>query len=303
MRSLALVAALVCVAGAALAQDPSSKDHPLVLRYPGSEPMGGPMVVRDFDEFQLVLGRVTADNKADKTQTVAGRISTVTYANPEGRSTLEVFRNYEQGLLKAGFQALYACTGAPCGAGENVGETSFRDPSYQRRFLVAKLARPTGDVYVSLLVQAQTATMAGETQLAIIEAKAMETGLVVVDARALGAGLSGSGHVAVYGILFDTGKANLKAESDAALKEIVKLLRQDPKLRLYVVGHTDNVGDFAANLDLSRRRAQAVVQSLVSQGVAAARLRPDGVGPLAPVAANTAEEGRAKNRRVELVAQ
>jgi outer membrane protein OmpA-like peptidoglycan-associated protein len=261
------------------------------------------MVVRDFDEFTLVLGKVTGANKAEKTQTVAGRISTVTYRNPEGRSTLEIFRNYEQGLLKAGFQALYSCTGEPCGVWERVGETGFADPSYQRRFLVARLARPAGDVYVSLLVQAQTATMAGETELAIIETKAMETGLVVVDAKALGSGIAGSGHVAVYGILFDTGKADVKAESGAALKEIVKLVQQDPRLRLHVVGHTDNVGDVAANMDLSRRRAQAVVQALVAQGVAAARLRPDGVGPLAPVAPNTAEEGRARNRRVELVAQ
>lgn len=298
-------ALVVASAGMARAQeDEWKKDHPLVHRYPGSEPMGGPGVWRDFDEFTLVLGKVTGENAAVKTQKVEGRVYTVTYGNPEGRSLLEVYRNYEQGLLKAGFQALYSCVGEPCGAWATVGEVRFAHPSYLRRFLVAKLSRPQGDVYVSLLVQSQTATMAGETELAVIETKGMESGLVVVDAAAMKSGLGASGHIALYGIYFDTGKAVVKPESDRALKEIASLLAADPKLKLHVVGHTDSVGDLAANMDLSRARAQAVVQALVSRSaVPAGRLRPDGVGPLAPVASNRAEEGRAKNRRVELVEQ
>lgn len=283
---------------------PGSGDHPMVPRYPGSEPMGSPGRWRDFDEFTLVLGKVTGENAAAKTQKVEGRVYTVTYRNPDGRSVLEVYRNYEQGLLKAGFQPLYSCTGVPCGAWENVGETQFRDPAYVRRFLVAKLSRTQGDVYVSLLVQAQGAADAGDTQLAVIEAKPMETGLVKVDAQALGADITASGHVAVYGIYFDTGKADVKPESEPALAQIALLLKQRASLRLHVVGHTDNVGDMAMNLDLSKRRATSVAQALaIRHGVAAARLRPDGVGPLAPVASNKAEEGRARNRRVELVEQ
>ena len=295
---------VLVITGATVQGQGTPGDHPMVPRYPGSEPMGSPGQWRDFDEFTLVLGKVTGENAAAKTQKVEGRVYTVMYRNPEGRSVLEVYRNYEQGLLKAGFQSLYSCVGEPCGAFEKVGETEFRDPSYLRRFLVAKLSRPQGDVYVSLLVQAQTPTSAGDTQLAVIETKAMETGLVKVDAKAMGADITATGHVAIYGIYFDTGRADLKPESEPTLAEIGRLLKAKPALRLHVVGHTDNVGDLAANMDLSKRRAAAVVQALVArQAVAPGRLRPDGVGPLSPTASNSTEDGRARNRRVELVEQ
>ena len=109
---------------------------------------------------------------------------------------------------------------------------------------------------------------------------------------------------ALYGIHFDTNRAELKPESDGALQEIAKLLKQEATLRLLVVGHTDNVGGFDANLALSERRAAAVFEALTSRyGIAPARLRAVGVGMAAPVAHNDTENGRAKNRRVELVRQ
>jgi OmpA-OmpF porin, OOP family len=110
--------------------------------------------------------------------------------------------------------------------------------------------------------------------------------------------------VSLYGIYFDTDKTDVKPESQPTLQEIAKLLKQDASLRLYVVGHTDNVGTYDHNLDLSQRRAAAVVGELTTKhGVAAVRLRPAGVGMLSPVAPNDNEQGRAKNRRVELVKQ
>jgi len=127
---------------------------------------------------------------------------------------------------------------------------------------------------------------------------------VVADAAALHSGLTANGHMVVNGILFDTGKADLKPESKAALEQISKMLQKDPKMKVYVVGHTDNVGVLASNVDLSKRRAAAVVQALTSQyGVAADRLAPYGDGPYAPVASNDTEDGRSLNRRVELVKQ
>ena len=123
-------------------------------------------------------------------------------------------------------------------------------------------------------------------------------------AAAMGTSLSGAGHVVVNGILFDTGKADVKPESDAALQEVSKLLKGDPKLKVYVVGHTDNVGALAANMDLSKRRAAAVVQVLATKyGIPAAQLASFGAGPYAPVASNDSEDGRTFNRRVELVKQ
>jgi outer membrane protein OmpA-like peptidoglycan-associated protein len=125
---------------------------------------------------------------------------------------------------------------------------------------------------------------------------------IQADAAALGGGLKAEGHVAVYGIFFDSGKSEVKPESKPALEEIAKLLKQDPGLRLRVVGHTDATGPLEANMRLSQARAEAVVQALAAQhGVAPARVKGHGVGPLAPVATNDTEEGKAKNRRVELV--
>ena len=140
--------------------------------------------------------------------------------------------------------------------------------------------------------------------LYVVEIKPMEGGLVTVDAAALASDITRSGHAAVYGIYFDTAKAEVKPESDAALKEIAKLLQQTPTLKLFVVGHTDGVGTLASNMDLSKRRADAVVAALTTKyGVGAARLVAQGCGPLAPVLSNASEDGRARNRRVELVAQ
>jgi len=137
-----------------------------------------------------------------------------------------------------------------------------------------------------------------------MEVKPMESGLVTVNAESLAGDITRMGHASVYGIYFDTGKAEVKPESDATLKEIAKLLQQDGALKLYVVGHTDSVGQLASNMDLSHRRADAVVNVLSTKySIAAARLSAQGVGPLTPVATNDSEEGRAKNRRVELVKQ
>lgn len=138
----------------------------------------------------------------------------------------------------------------------------------------------------------------------IIEVRPMVQHMVVVSADEMSQTIASKGRVALYGILFDFNKADLKAESRPALGEIAKLMQQDPNLKLHVVGHTDNVGGYDFNLSLSKRRAEAVVAALAREyGIAGHRLTPNGVAYLAPVAANTSEEGRAKNRRVELVSR
>jgi outer membrane protein OmpA-like peptidoglycan-associated protein len=137
-------------------------------------------------------------------------------------------------------------------------------------------------------------------QLDLVESATMESGKVT--AAQMQTALGQEGHVALYGIYFDTGKAAMKPESEPTLIEIVALLRAQPALRLYVAGHTDDIGDASANLDLSMRRALAVVTELVGRrGIDGGRLTAAGVGPYAPVAPNATEAGRARNRRVELV--
>jgi outer membrane protein OmpA-like peptidoglycan-associated protein len=114
--------------------------------------------------------------------------------------------------------------------------------------------------------------------------------------------IAATGRVALYGLYFDTDKAELKPESSPSLAEIGKLLKAQPDLKVYIVGHTDNVGGFDYNMGLSQRRAASVVDRLVqAYGIAPARLKPVGAGRIAPVASNDDEAGRGKNRRVEIV--
>lgn len=127
---------------------------------------------------------------------------------------------------------------------------------------------------------------------------------VTTNADAMAGSIKETGRVAVYGIYFDTDKSDIKPSSEPALTEIATMLKKDAALKLYVVGHTDSVGQFAHNVRLSQDRAAAVVKSLVAQhGIDGARLVPFGCGPTVPVASNVNEDGRAKNRRVELVGQ
>jgi len=140
-------------------------------------------------------------------------------------------------------------------------------------------------------------------RLSIVEKQTMKQE-VVAKAEAMGNDINTTGHVSIYGIYFDTGKSEIKPESAAAISEIVKFLKNNGDLKVYVVGHTDNAGSFESNMKLSKDRANAVANALsVKHGIAAARLKPHGVASLSPVTSNTTEEGRAKNRRVELVKQ
>jgi len=285
-----------------------SKDHPLISRYPGS--YIAKYLTKEFDEFSLPLGPVDVENTITKNQHLEGKITRIVYVAPEGRTVLEVFRNYQAALKKGGFETLFTCGPQGCGstianAYANSGDNAdYWGPEHGIHYISAKLARPEGDVYVSLLIDNQGPDSRANAELYVIEVKPMESDLITVDAASLANDINRTGHASVYGIYFDTGKADVKPESDATMKEIAKLLQGDPKLKLYVVGHTDNQGALDMNMDLSRKRADAVLAALTTKyGVPAGRLRSYGCGPYSPVASNDAEDGRAKNRRVELVKQ
>jgi outer membrane protein OmpA-like peptidoglycan-associated protein len=168
-----------------------------------------------------------------------------------------------------------------------------------QRYLAAQLSRSQGDVYVSVLALGLNTPIA---RVDVIEVKPMNSSLITVNAANMASDISTRGSVALYGIYFDTDKADVKPESRPTLVEVATLLKQNAKLNLIVVGHTDKNGTLEHNLDLSLRRAQAVVAALTSEfSVDRARLEARGVGFLAPVASNATEEGRAKNRRVQLI--
>ena len=140
--------------------------------------------------------------------------------------------------------------------------------------------------------------------LDVVEDKPMETKMVTVDAAKMAKDIAATGRVALYGLYFDTDKADLKPESAPSLAEIAKLLKAEPNLKVFIVGHTDNQGGVDSNVTLSQRRAEAVVATLVKDyRIDAKRLAAKGVANFAPVTSNDAETGRAKNRRVEMVVQ
>ena len=316
-----LLGGLLLATSVAFAQDEDirgSKDHSLISRFSGSVIIH--YEVKKFDKYILPLGKLDKERKLSKSQRLEGKITRIQYKAPEDRSTLEIYRNYELALKKAGFEILFAGTLRELGwrwtyqLYDDINPFSYKETRIglngveiqseeDFRYLSAKLSRSEGDVYVALCVSLGWDQWL-VTQLDVIEVKPMETGLVTVNADALAKDIARAGHVAVYGIYFDTGKAEVKSESGPVLEEIAKLLQQNPKLKLYVVGHTDIVGSLTYNMKLSQTRADAVVTRLVSEySVNANRLEAHGVGFLAPVASNKTEEGRAKNRRVELVEQ
>ena len=219
--------------------------------------------------------------KGPKTKiAVEGRFTFITYSFTGQRasepSALAVVKNYENAIQKAG--------------GTILGSV----PNWWVNGKIVKDGRETW---------AQVERGNGKIWLRIVEKKAMEQ-YIEADAAALGKDIRATGHVPVYGILFDTGKSTLKPESAQAIAEVAKLLKADATLKIFVVGHTDNVGDIDGNIKLSKDRGEAVLQALVrDHGIEAGRLRSYGCGQFAPVASNDSEEGRAKNRRVELVKQ
>lgn len=301
---------------------PGSHDSPLVSRYAGSFIVG--YQHESYGELTLPLGKEITPVKFRKSRHVEGEFTRVIYVNPPPHSSLEVFRNYQTALHKAGFRMLYSCAETACGNlfhqaiypqareihNSQVSEFAFAGVQEQH-YLSAELDGQHGTAYVALYVARDTndaGVYSGPnrvmTLLQVVRSKAMKSAMVTVDAAAMARDIAATGHVAVYGVYFDTDKAVVKPSSKAALTQMAQLLKQQPRLNVYIVGHTDNQGTLAHNMDLSRRRARSVVGALEHDyHIAATRLVAEGVGPLAPVATNTSDAGRAKNRRVELVAQ
>lgn len=286
---------------------PGSKDHPALRRYPGSAIVFYDQ--REFDEYSLLLGpvRSTAEKDVENAQKrrLEGKVTKITYEGPPGRSNFEVFKNYELALEKAGYEVLYRGKGNEIrGVGEFLQKLNrehvrgWTDPDEHPTFYLSAKS-PDGNTFISLYVHGGERPV---TVLAVVEPKALETELVT--AQVMQEQIEKSGKAALYGIYFDFDSAEIKPESKPTLDALAKLLHDNPGLKLYVVGHTDAVGTLEYNMDLSQRRAQAVVQALAGKyGVQKERLKAFGVGPLCPVAPNATEEGRAKNRRVEVVKQ
>ncbi|GGC04985.1 OmpA family protein [Pseudoduganella buxea] len=331
MRHYQALAILLCAAAAPFAQAkmPAEdviqgvQDHPLLSRFDGAKLVG--YGFKEYDETTLPAGKRGRRNEGEdgfeNLIKLEGRYTRLAYNFPNDRSTLEVMRNYEAALQKAGLKTLFACAKEECGRtfgsywyqrlsnnyikGSYVGPFNFGRENM--RYLLAKGTRPDGSlVHVAVYVTAPVGKQNGGIHLAIVEGKAMETGKVTASLNAadMAKSIAADGKVAIYGVLFDTDKADVKPDSKPALAEMAKLLQQDPKLKVFVVGHTDNQGTLAHNIDLSQKRADSVVKVLAADyRIDPKRLSPKGIASYAPVASNDADPGREKNRRVELVKQ
>ncbi len=191
-------------------------------------------------------------------------------------SEVQIYQNYVNAITKAGGEVLY-----------NGGKGVY-----------GKLIK-SGDVY---WIRVYT-DGSGWYWLETVKEASMRQD-VAVTADEINKTIREDGKIPLYGIYFDTDKAILKPESTPTLTSIAGFLTANPSITVFIVGHTDNTGDYLHNIKLSKERAAAVVNELVSKyKISKTRLIPDGVGPLAPVAANNTVEKKAKNRRVEVVAK
>jgi outer membrane protein OmpA-like peptidoglycan-associated protein len=323
-RFLSHLAVLILFALPALAQQPA--DVPGAADPDGLPRIAGAAIIgydsSGFDAFDLPTAPVTYDG-AEHARTVEGPRTRIIYAVPGDRSPLEVIRNYQAELADQGYAVEYDCAKSACGPVsamvrhlypldgrlENMGRitrNAFSSPRDDQQYLWAGNAA-TGRT-VSVYAAFETFDLHPETQgkvlvlLDVIEGAPLTRRMELVTADQMAGSLGAEGRISLYGILFEHDSDRLTPASDPTLAEIAALTRADPALALFVVGHTDMTGGYDYNLDLSRRRAAAVVAALTARfDVARDRLEPAGVGPLSPVADNQSEDGRALNRRVELV--
>jgi OmpA-OmpF porin, OOP family len=275
--------------------------------------------------------------RPEKELEVEGALTRLVYVEPAERSPLEVLRNYQDVVEAAGGEVLFECKKEECGGdasrsssggGGNMSLTQYffhesdvKDAAFSngncavtatindQRFFAARIAQGDQDAYVtvqtySLIDDLYCKELNGRTiaVVHVLEPKAREKKMVVVEAAEMANEIDANGSISLYGIYFDFDKTDLKPESEPTLNEIAGLLGNDANLAVLIVGHTDSQGKYDYNLDLSARRAAAVKHALVeSHGIDAGRLSTAGAGMMAPVATNSTDEGRAKNRRVVLV--
>jgi len=307
----------------ALAADlPGSQDPPQMKRYAGSEIIG--FRAPKFEEFVLPLGApTTIDPPAyAKSQKVEGQVSRYTYIAPEGRTPAEVFRNYKLEFQRLNIATLYEKGPETRGwFGPTLQRSADEDGlsqilaynEAQERVLSGR-SKDAQPVSYFVFVTAYKDGVIPESlrdvvkkdrtlvHLVVIAPDKLEARMEFVNAAEMARSLADTGKIALYGIHFDTDKDTLRPDSKPTLDEIGRLMSTDPQMRLRIVGHTDNQGASDYNLDLSRRRAAAVLRALTDQyHIAPARLDSFGCGLYAPVASNATDDGSAKNRRVELV--
>lgn len=327
-----LISAILMTASTALADVAGSGDHPLVKRYKGSEIIYYKKI--DFDvtnfcslEEEKLNSSVLSDSQKEKEakrEEIGGKMTTIAYAiKADEVSNKAIVYNYEHALKEAGFVISFKSEDTdrnkicfPTGEQVKLSARTSKVPyiwTSSGHTVHAKKIQPSGNVYVTVgwgsdplgdFFEKDGKRIGKEEQYGIIvtvvEEQPIEIKMELITAKEMAKTLQEQGKIDLYGILFDTDKTVIKPESEPTLKEVAQLLQDDSALKLSIIGHTDNVGTKEYNDKLSQGRAQAVVGWLMLNGVDMTRLKPLGRGFDEPVAPNDTEEGRAKNRRVEL---
>ena len=275
--SLALIALSPAFAKQEFPDIKGALDHPLLTRYPNSRITE---YSKNYNAVEFVVSGNTKVGNLRK-EKIEGDATRLHYFHnkAEGQpSPLQVVRNYQNAIKAIGGEVVWERIEEP------TAESTMRVVTGGKEYWV----RVKADVY-----SAPTHSY----KLEIVERAAM---VQLVSANKMLDELNAKGFVTLY-ISFDTNKADIKPEAMPTIAEIVKLLKSQTTLSLSIEGHTDNVGQAIANKTLSENRAKSVMNAIVGQGIATARLSAKGFGQENPIADNRSEDGRAKNRRVELV--
>jgi len=297
-------------------------DYDNISRYKGAVIQN--CSVSDHDKYVLGLAGPVERNFREhgkyfsKFLDVEGKITRIQYLIDKEEGIDKVFENYRTALTGAGYAVL--CTAKNDNwpffnedyfGGDNpindIRKFGFYVPSGNKGYyyITAKgMNKASNDLYLSLFIS-YGSNFGKDFILVtqeIVEVNPVETGLV--SAQNIENMLDINGHISIYGIHFETGSYEILPESEPQLQSIADFLNAHKTEKFMIVGHTDNVGNFDANLQLSENRAKAVKNELINKyGVAADQLGDYGVANLAPVTSNDTDQGKARNRRVEIVAR
>lgn len=285
-----------------------SKDHPLIQRIPNSWIKTYKTV--EFDKYALVTGpQKNYADFLDSKKYIEGKITKIAYRLPWGsKSPYAIYKNYQNAFEARKGKPLFECFEGACNQGGNLRSTiaaeglclhSSGDYDEKFGYYSYTFTKDAKQYYVVLMTGQFSYEESISYEIHIIELEAMKQEISLGDIEAA---MEEEGKLAMYGILFETGSSVLKAESMQSIELIASYLKRHPEVSLYIVGHTDNTGSYEGNMSLSANRAKAVIQALQSRhGLSGARLQAVGVGPVAPVASNSTDDGKAQNRRVEIV--
>lgn len=250
---------------------PSGSDYKLLGHMPNYAADDNP-TKRNYDQATFTV-QDGDDSKQVKAQGAYYQVSYTLKSGAQPSTSLERQLNYRDALKKLGAQIVYT-------------DDNNTDARLDRNGQTIWFAIESGrDAY---------------TEVTVLEEKPFQASYKPPQASELKAALDKDGHVALY-INFDFDKATLRPDAAPVMAQVLALLKDNPALKLSIVGNTDNVGGHDYNVKLSQARAATVVATLVKDGIAATRLKSSGDGPDKPIADNDSSEGRAKNRRVELV--